>query len=179
MQRRNPAALNLIVRRQTVRIRNLLRAIDVMGRNVKLDDIGIESALKSAGFSARDAALLVALVPSAFARPALEKLGIAHFVESVSARNVHGEWVQVPLRKVRLYQLALTIARRNYAGAAVDPEHYKGLASRSAELNAASNALNAGMALEGSTFATALVGVRAEDLGYGSWYAKLRRLFAV
>jgi hypothetical protein len=150
-----------------------------MGRNIKLDDTGIESALKSAGFSARDAALLIALVPSAFARPALEKLGVAHFVESVSARDVHGEWVQVPLRKVRLYQLALTIARRHYESGAVDTEHYKGLALRSAELNAASNALNAGVKVEGSTVATALVRVRAEDLGHGSWYAKLRRVLAV
>jgi hypothetical protein len=162
-----------------MRIRKFLRAIDIMGHNVKLDDIGIESALKSAGFSGREAALLVALVPSAFARPVLEKLGFTHFVESVSARNVDGEWVQVPLRKVQLYQLALTIARRHYAGGALDHEHYKGLASRSAELNAASNALNSGAKLGGSTIATALIGVSAEDLVHGSWYARLRRAIAV
>ena len=57
----------------------------------------------------------------------------------------------------------------------VNPEHFGALAMRSAEVDTANNALNSGASLKGATFASALIGVTADDLGYGSWVSRLRR----
>ena len=150
-----------------------------MGSNATLDDAGLVAALQAAGYSARDSALLVAFVPSAFAQPVLEKLGVGEIAESVSARDKVGEWVQVPLSKVSIYQQALAIARGQLGAGSVDPEHYRQLALRSAELNVASNALNTGADVKGATLATALISVTAEDLGHGSWFSRLRQILSV
>jgi hypothetical protein len=160
-----------------MRSHSLLQAIDIMGRNAKLDDAKLVSALKSAGFSDRDSQILVAFVPTAFARPVLERLGVEHFAESVSAPTGTGNWVDIPLKSISIYNAALAIARRR-AGA-INPDHFEALAMRSAELDSASRALDAGANVKGSAVATALVHLTAGELGYGSWLGKLRRGFGV
>ena len=160
-------------------IGRLVRGIEIMGRHAALDDLGIADALTSAGFSTREAGLLIAFVPSAFARPVLERLGVEHFVETVSAPKKGGGRVDVPLKNIPVFCNALELVRGHPGTKLVEPEHFKALAMRSAEVNTATNALNAGADLKGATFASALIGVTAEDLGYGSWLSRLRRRFAV
>jgi hypothetical protein len=75
----------------------MLKAIAVMGTMKELDDPEMEAELMNSGFSKREAALLVAFVPQAFARPVLEKLGVTQFSESVSAKNHDDEMVSFPL----------------------------------------------------------------------------------
>jgi hypothetical protein len=157
----------------------LVRAIEIMGRNASLDDRGIADALTNSGFTALEASLLLAFVPSAFARPVLEGLGVQHFGESVSAPKKGGGRVEVPLKEIPVYCAALALVRGHPSAQILQPEHFKSLAMRSAELDAANNALNAGADLKGGAFASALVSVSAEDLGYGSWPSRLRCLFAV
>lgn len=154
----------------------LVRGIEIMGRNAALDDQDMALALTSAGFSTREANLLLTFVPSAFARPVLEKLGVEHFVERVSAPKKGGGWVDVPLKNIPVYCAALELVRGHPSARLLQPEHFRSLAMRSAEVAAADNALNSGADLKGATFASALIGVTAEDLGYGSWASRLRRL---
>jgi hypothetical protein len=78
----------------------MLKAIAVMGTMKELDDPEMEAELMNSGFSKREAALLVAFVPRAFARPVLEKLGVTQFSESVSAKNHDDEMVSIPLASV-------------------------------------------------------------------------------
>ena len=162
-----------------MRFRRLREAIEIMGRNAALNDREMISALNSAGFSARDSRVLVAFIPSAFARPVLEKLGVGHIVDSVSAPTNSGGWIEVPLNSVPIYNGALAIAHRRPAAGQVDPEYYGTLALRSAELSAASRALDAGANVKGASIASALVDLTAEELGYGSWLARIRRWFVV
>jgi hypothetical protein len=157
----------------------LVRGIEIMGRNVALDDQGIEDALTSADYSAQEARLLITFVPSAFARPVLERLGVEHFVETVSAPKKGGGWVDVPLKNIPVFCNALALVRGHPSTKLLEPEHFRSLAMRSAEVDMANNALNAGADLKGATSASALIGVTAEDLGYGSWISRLRRRFAV
>ena len=71
-----------------------------MGAMKELDDPEMEAGLMNSGFSKREAALLVAFVPQAFARPILEKLGVTQFSESVSAKNNDDEMVSIPLTSI-------------------------------------------------------------------------------
>jgi hypothetical protein len=89
----------------------LLQAIAVMGRITGSDDRALAAALVNAGFTTRDAEVLVVLVPLALSRPLLEQLGESHFVESVSAKNKADEWVQIPLASQPIYMTALGLAR--------------------------------------------------------------------
>ena len=147
-----------------------------MGRAIGSDDGALAAALVSAGFTMRDAKVLVALVPLALSRPILEQLGVSHFVENVSAKNEADEWLEFPLSSQPIYVTALGLAREQWRGAGlIDKEVYKGLAERCSTLNAMSNLLNAGASARGATLATALVCLRAEDLGAESWFVRLKR----
>jgi hypothetical protein len=157
----------------------LIRGIEIMGGASEGSDAELVARLKSAGFSARESELLVAFVPSAFARPVLENLGVTNFVELVSVPKKGGGTLEVELDSIPVFTQALGLVRGNAHSSLVLPEHFKALAMRSAEVDAANNALNAGESLEGATFALALAGPVADVLGFDSWLARLRRLVAV
>ena len=141
----------------------LLNAATVMARSGSVDDATLCAALNKEGFSNSDAILLVAFMPMAFARPVLEEMGVS-FVEEVSVPTRNGGWSQVPLADQPIYVEALAIAREHRLKGLIENEVFKVLALRSAELNAASNALNAGKDIKGATFASAFVSLEAESL---------------
>ena len=150
-----------------------------MGRNAALSDQVITDALIGAGFSRSEASQLIAFVPSAFARPVLEALGVEHFVETVSAPKKGGGRINVPLKDIPIFCNALKLVRGHPGAGLLKPEYFRSIAMRSSEVDTANNALNAGASLKGATIASALIGVTAEDLGYGSWVSRLRRRFAI
>lgn len=100
-----------VVPKEPMNCHKLLEAIAVMGRVTGSDDRALAAALVSAGFTARDAGILVALVPLALSRPILEQLGVSHFADTVSAKNRANEWVQFPLSSQPIYVTALGLAR--------------------------------------------------------------------
>ena len=100
-----------VVRKEPMNCHKLLEAIAVMGRVTGSDDRALAAALVSAGFTARDAGILVALVPLALSRPILEQLGVSHFADTVSAKNRANKWVQFPLSSQPIYVTALGLAR--------------------------------------------------------------------
>ena len=158
----------------------LLEAIAVMGRTTGSDDRALAAELVSAGFTTRDAEVLVALVPLALSRPILEQLGVSHFVDTISAKNKADEWIQFPLTSQRIYVTALGLAREQWRGAGViDKEVYKNLAQRCSTIDAVSNLLNAGASAKGATVATALASLKAEDLHPAPWIIRLLRVVGV
>jgi hypothetical protein len=100
----------------------------------------------------------VALLPLAFSRPVLEQLGIKHFVPVVMAVARDGTPVQAMLMRQPEYAVGLKVARRHRRKGLMDHEVYKAVTSGSADIDAVSNALNAGATLAGSTIASFLVG---------------------
>jgi hypothetical protein len=109
----------------------LLEAIAVMGRVTGNDDRALAAELVSAGFTRREAEVLVVLIPLALSRPILEQLCVSHFADTVSAKNKVDEWVQFPLSSQPIYVTALGLAREQWRGAGViDKEVYKNLAQR-------------------------------------------------
>jgi len=160
----------------TLNRRRLLEAIGIMGgAQAGAQDREILFALTHAGFTQREADLLMAFVPLAFSRPILEELGVAHFVDTVSAKNRSGEWIQVPLASQAVYQAALTFAREHRRVGLIDNEVFKVWALRCSQLAAVSNALDAGAEVRGATVATALIAIHAEDLAPGPWFRRLKR----
>jgi hypothetical protein len=135
----------------------------------------MEAELVTAGFTSREAALLIGLVPIAFARPILEQLGVTEFVKTISAKDKHGNWVNIPLASIPIYGVALSIAREHRSVGLIDHEAYKRIVGRSAPLNAVSKALNAGADVKGATVADALISIRAEDLRE-SWIGRINRV---
>lgn len=156
--------------------RRLLEAIGIMGGGqAGAQDGEIIHALTHAGFTQLEADLLMAFVPLAFSRPIMEELGVAHFVDTVSAKNRSGEWTEVPLASQVVYQAALLFAREHRRVGLIDNDVFKVLALRCSQLAAVSNALNAGADVRGATVATALIGIHAEDLAPGSWFRRSKR----
>ena len=58
-----------------MQIARIIRAVELMGENSSLDDDLLIEKLLIDGFTLAEANQLVLFVPSAFARPELEKLG--------------------------------------------------------------------------------------------------------
>jgi hypothetical protein len=57
----------------------------------------------------------------------------------------------------------------------LDYRAYRTIAERSALLGAVNKAMNAGVAVKGGNMTIALMGARAEDLGYRSWFLRFWR----
>ena len=156
----------------------VLEAVKVLSSEANLDDAQLVEELKKGGFSAREAGLLVALVPTAFGRPLLEKLGVTEFAPSVSVPKRAGGWVDLPLAQFPIFTTALSVAKEHWRSGTFERRAYESIALRSAEVNAANRALNDGVDIKGATVASALVGPPfAEDLGYGSFLSRLRQRF--
>jgi len=149
-------------------IARIIRAVEVMGKNSALDDLGLVDALLVEGFTAEEANQLVLFVPSAFARPVLEKLGVEEFAETVSVPKKDGGAIEVALSAVGVYTGALALIRGEVSTHAVPAEYFQSLAMRSAEIDAANRALNAGDSLTGARWASMRVGQTSDELGIES-----------
>ena len=115
------------------------------------------AALIAYGFSAGEANRLIAFLPMAFSRPIVEELG-AQVVSTVSVPTPEGGWIKALLMRQPEYAGALALARRHRREGRMDHEIYKLIAGSSADIDALSNALNAGYEIKGSILASALVG---------------------
>jgi hypothetical protein len=156
----------------------LLRAVGVFAEHAASDDERLIDALVAAGFERLESRMMSAFLPLAFGRVALERIGPMDFSETVGAKTRLGTWIQIPLRDVPVYGAALALARESYTNGIVPRAPFSAVATRSAEMNAVSDALDAGKRINGATLASALIVLSAEDLGYGSLWSRLwARLF--
>ena len=116
------------------------------------------AALNENGFSEGEAHRLVALLPLAFSRPVLEDLGVKHFAPSVTAVDRGGTTVKARLMRQPEYAIGLKVARDHRRKALMDQNVFKAVAGGSSDIDAVSNALNAGESVAGATVASFLIG---------------------
>lgn len=136
----------------------LVQAAETIARTWELREDEQVAALRHEGFSEGEAHRLIALLPLAFSRPVLEDLGVRHFVSKVTAREPDGRLVSAELMQQPEYVGGLKLARAHRVKGVINHEVYKLIAGSSADIDAASNALNEGRDIVGSTVASALVG---------------------
>ncbi|QUD89865.1 hypothetical protein [Phenylobacterium montanum] len=136
----------------------LIRAAETLAQTFELGGDEQVAALMRDGFDEGEAWRLVALLPIAFGRPVLEELGMRHFVQTVTAQAADGKLVQANLMRQPEYAAGLKLARAHRQYGVMDHEVYKLIAGSSADIDAASNALNQGADLTGATIASSLMG---------------------
>ncbi|MES2449378.1 MAG: hypothetical protein V4610_02320 [Pseudomonadota bacterium] len=115
------------------------------------------AALLARDFSPGEAHRLVAFLPLAFGQPIVEEFG-ARIAPTISVPTPNGGWIDATLARQPEYVGALALARRHRRSGRMDHVVYQGIAGSSAEIDALSNALNAGTDLSGAVVAAALVG---------------------
>jgi hypothetical protein len=153
----------------------MLEAVRVFGECASKSDGDLVEALVATGFSSRESEFLVAFLPMAFGRVALENLGRPEFSETVSAETRRGAFVEIPLSVVPIYGAALDLAREIHmiGTGRLLQEQFSAVAGRSAEVNAASSLIDAGGSIDGAVSKTTLVRLSAEDLGYDRFSSRI------
>lgn len=118
-----------------------------------------EVALRAAGFDSGPAIRFANFLPMAFARPALEQLGVTQFSPTVFVNLVDGRRIDVRLDRQPEYVAGLKLARQHRSIGCMPHDIYVAVAESSADIDAVSNALNAGVDLKELTLASGLVGI--------------------
>jgi hypothetical protein len=136
----------------------LIRAAETLAKTLELGEAEQVAALKRDGFDEGEAWRLAVLLPLAFSRPVLEELGVRHFAQEVTAKTSDGGLVRAALMRQPEYAAGLKLARAHRQNGVMDHEVYKRIAGSSADINAASKALNAGVVMTGATVASSLIG---------------------
>lgn len=134
----------------------LMRAATVMAANPSCGDDEVVQLLVDDGFDSAVAHRLVAFLPSAFARPVLESLGVSNFSNKVSVPRSESRCFSVRLSDQPEYVAALDLAREHRAIGIIEPHVFESIVNGTAEINAVSNALNEGIDVRGATVAVAL-----------------------
>lgn len=155
----------------------LLLAVEAISHHPDSEEAELVDVLVHRGFGKSESELLVALLPIAFGRPLLEKLGVTELASEISVPKHGGGWVQVPLNRFEMYEPALSLARDHWRTGLLGKDAYEAIALRSVEVAVANQALNEGVAIKGATITAALIGPPyAEDLGFGSVLSRIRRV---
>jgi hypothetical protein len=134
----------------------LIRAAIAMAAYRGSDDDELARLLVAEGFEEGSAYRLVAFLPSAFARPLLECLGVLSFAERAAVPTPEGGWIEVELARQPEYVEALALAREHWRSGLIPREVYETIALGSAEVDSVNAALNAGRDVRGAAVATAL-----------------------
>ena len=142
----------------------LIRAATILARNPSCGDAEVAQLLVKDGFAVAVALLLVAFLPSAFARPVLERLGVSEFVDTASVLMANGRLLNVRLFDQPEYVAALALAREHWVSGIIPRAVYETIVNRTSEIDAVSKALNEGADVDGATIAIALSDVHAEHI---------------
>ncbi|ATQ43648.1 hypothetical protein [Caulobacter mirabilis] len=126
------------------------------------DEEAQHHALVEEGLDDGEAARAVSLVPVGLARPLLERLGVERFVSTASVQRSDGSWRAFKLGKQPEYVQAVALGRAHLERGVFDHDLYKAIVEATAEVNAASNTLNAGQSLKGATYAVAILNPNLE-----------------
>ncbi|PTS81713.1 hypothetical protein DBR21_18670 [Caulobacter sp. HMWF009] len=136
----------------------IIRAAETLAQTFDLGEGEQVSALQGEGFAEGEAWRIVTLLPLAFSRPVLEQLGVRRFVMRVTARQADGRRVTAMLTRQPEYVAGLKLARKHRQNGVMEHSVYVRIAESSADINAASKALNEGADIAGATVAASLVG---------------------
>ena len=150
--------MRLFWRRKGTENARLIQAAGAISRTLECTEDAQIAALRQEGFDEGEAHRLAALLPIAFSRPVLEDLGVRNFVRQITAYDADGSLVTADLLRQPEYVGGVRLAREHRKRGLIDPEVYERICHSSADLDAASNALNSGADIKGATIASALVG---------------------
>ena len=123
------------------------------------DEDALAALLRGAGFGAADADRAVILVPSAFARPMLRRLGVEQLPATYRLQDASGTWHERQLAEEPWFRVALIVAvatvTHGYAtggctGPTASRAEFEALLELSPEINATGQALDRGLSLAGS-----------------------------
>ncbi len=153
-----------------VALGRVLRVVDIIAAEPTIDDDAVVAALVAEGVGPVDAELLVRFVPCAMSFGLLKQLGVAKFPSTYLLRAESGRWVERPLAAEHYFtaalQLGFDIVTRGYTER-VGREAFQTVTLRSAEMDAANKALEAGGegGLTGGTIGPpALIGITPEQV---------------
>lgn len=126
----------------------------VMASARDASDDEIVNRLIDLGYSDSSAEKLNAFVPSAFAWALLQRMGVASFPNHYIALDAGGGEINVPVESEHYFTAALKLAFETLEGGwseVLSREQFEAVVARSAEMNAANNALNSGESIAGAT----------------------------
>jgi len=132
----------------------------LLGLSLDRDDDWRLNALEELGYSEAEAHRLLAFVPSAFARPILERLGLTEFSDAAVVLCENGEEITFSLRDQPEFVLALSAARDHFERGTLPREAFEKLAMSSSEIDMVNRALNEGVDVRGGAVATAFADQR-------------------
>jgi hypothetical protein len=129
----------------------LLQAVKILAACLRSGEVDEVGALVSEGFALDVAHRLAAFVPSAFARPPLERLGI-RFSDEMSVKSPDGRDMHIVLAKQPEFVASLALAREHYSSGILPADTFETIVDSSAEVDVASKALNEGADIEGRNY---------------------------
>ncbi len=115
------------------------------------DDGALTKIVEGRGYKTDVAERFVAFMPIAFGRVVINKIGNVTFTSSYKVDEQNGEFSLV---EEPIYRLAYELATESYDKGVLEREVFSAIATRSAELNAVSKALNSGEDINDATFST-------------------------
>jgi hypothetical protein len=148
----------LLGRVQKLTDEQVVTAAEIVARGLDREDANNAATiaeLQAADFDEAQAHRFIELLPMAFSRPVLEHFGVI-ITETVAATGPNGEELNFRLDRQPEYVAGLALARRHRASGCMPQSIYERIAGSSAELDAISQALNAGSDVEGAAMATSL-----------------------
>jgi hypothetical protein len=130
-------------------------AVSVFAKNPT--DVEALDSLVKAGLAEGDAAAVLQLVPMAFGRVLLLEMGVTSFEDEFHVKDDKGDWVPFRLSDQPAYCEGMKLALAAFYHGALPREAFAAVATRSAEVGAASKALDAGSTIKGGTLGAAAV----------------------
>ena len=135
----------------------LIEAAEIIAAGVGDDEEVVVQRLLERGFEPDVAHRLLAFLPSAFARPLLERLGVTDFATDMEISTRSGKTFPVRLDDQPEYVAALALARDHFQHGILAREVFEAIVYSTADVAAVSKALNAGADAEGAAVATVLL----------------------
>ena len=136
----------------------LIRSAEIIARTWEGGYEEKVAALRLEGFTEAEAWRLIELLPMAFGRPILEKLGITNIGSKMSIMKPDGSSVTARLMRQPEYVGGVKLARAHLQYGRLDHQVYELIAGGCSSFDAVSKALEAGADLRGATIAYALHG---------------------
>jgi hypothetical protein len=152
----------------SVAAERVLRVVDLIAAAPDQSDDELVAAMVQEGAAKVDAELLVRFLPIAFSWAVFAKMGVSSFPGTFVVFDQEERPVEMPIAGEHYFTAALLIARdvtTNGFSDRISRPTFESIIARSAEMNAANNALAAGRQLAGGVLAPpVLMGITAEDI---------------
>jgi hypothetical protein len=130
---------------------SIAKAVSILRMSTDFDDDAVLNRIVSSGMERRLAARLVDFLPMAYARLLLERSG-AVLPDFYFRLSPTGNLVQHSLDSEPVWKASIEFAKAEIAMGTISSQDLLAIAARSAEFDAANNALNAGHALKDGVF---------------------------